>query len=284
MKNILVPVDYSDTAKNALYYALGFAQQLQADKIILYNAFQPPVPVDNIGIATDGNFNTLGMYDMEALTESNKIHLDRLKTEISEAYNGNVVVETISEYNMLREGIEEICNSQNIALIVMGISEADGFSEALVGSNSLDVARHTTTPVVIVPHGTSYKPIQQVLFTCDYKNVTETVPVQLLKNILAATGAHLHVLHVDAAAETEAHLQEAAILKRLLQGVDADYHTLQHTDFKEAVNQFAAQHNIDLMVAIPKKHGFFEGLFHHSHTKTLAFHSHIPLLLIHAEA
>src|SRR4051794_39044013 len=164
MKTILIPVDYSETAKNAAYYALSFAKQLGSDRIILYNAFQPPMPADSIGITTDGNFNTLGLYDVEGLSESNKVHLDRLKKEISATYNGNITVETFSEYNTLREGIAAICRSQDVAMIVMGISEADKLTETLVGSNSLDVARHTTTPVIIVPHDATYKPIQQILF------------------------------------------------------------------------------------------------------------------------
>jgi len=283
MKTILVPVDYSETAKNAAYYALSMAKQLEASKIILYNAFQPPVPADPIGITTDGNFSTIGLYNVEGLSESNRVHLANLRKEISDTYDSGIVIEAFSEYNTLRDGIIDICKSQDVIMIVMGISDADGLTETLIGSNSLDIAKHTTTPVIIVPHGATYKPIQQVLFTCDYKNVSKTVPVALLKNILTATGAHLHILHVDADAETREHLQQAAILKDLLQDVPADYHALEHADFKETVNQFAAQHNIDLIVAIPKKHNFFEGLFHHSHTKTLAFHSHIPLLLIHAD-
>ena len=281
MKNILVPIDYSDTARNTVDYGLGLAKQLHAGKIILYNAFQPPVPVDNMNIATDTNFNTLGFYDIESLTESNKIHLEKLTAEVREASGGDIEVESVSEFNTLRDGVEELCRMQNISLIVMGISEADGLTETLIGSNSLDIARHTTTPVMIVPHHAIYKPVQQILFTCDYKNVSTTVPAATLKNWLAATGAHLHVLHVDADKEIEAHLQQAAVLKNLLHDVDADYHTIQHADFKEAVNTFTSQHHIDLIIAVPKKHSFFQGLFHHSHTKTLAFHSHIPLLLVH---
>ena len=281
MKTILVPIDYSNTARNAIDYALGLAKQLHADKIILYNAFQPPVPVDNLNIATDTNFNTLGLYDIESLTDSNKMHLERLTAAIKEASGGNMTIESISEFNTLRDGVEELCRIQNISLIVMGISEADGLTENLIGSNSLDIARHTSTPVMLVPHDTPYKPVQQIVFTCDYKNISTTVPTAWIKNLLTLTGAHLHVLHVDADKEIDTHLQQAAILKNLLCDVDADYHTIQHADFRATVNTFTSQHNIDLIIAVPKKHSFFQGLFHHSHTKTLAFHSHIPLLLVH---
>src|SRR4051794_39724087 len=176
MKTILIPVDYSETAKNAVYYAMSFAKQIAADKIILYHAFQPPVPVDTMSITTDGSFNTLGLYDMDALTSSNKVHLERLKDEINTVYQGNIDVETFSEFNTLKEGVEELCQSHNVTIVVMGISEADRLTETLIGSNSLDVAKHVNTPILIVPHGAAYKPIQQILFTCDYNNVTKTVP------------------------------------------------------------------------------------------------------------
>lgn len=283
MKTILVPVDYTATAKNAAYYALGFAKQIAAGKIILYNAFQPPIPVDAMSVTTDGNFNTLGLYDIDELTKSNKAHLETLKQDIIAAFGTDITIETFGEFNTLREGVEEICRSQDIVMIVMGISEAGGLSETLIGSSSLDIAKHITTPVIIVPTEATYKPIAQILFTCDYKNVAETVPVTLLKNIVAATGAHLHVLHIDSNAETEDHLQQAAILKNLLQDLTVDFHNIQHADFKAAVGEFIRQHHIDLLAAIPKKHGFFEGLFHHSHTKELAFHSAVPLLLMMKE-
>jgi hypothetical protein len=38
--------------------------------------------------------------------------------------------------------------------------------------------------------------------------------------------------------------------------------------------------DIQLVIMVPEKYGFFKSLFHHSVTKKLAFHTHIPLLLL----
>ena len=40
MQNILVPVDFSPTSRNAARYAAGLAAQIGSKKLVLYNAFQ----------------------------------------------------------------------------------------------------------------------------------------------------------------------------------------------------------------------------------------------------
>ena len=47
------------------------------------------------------------------------------------------------------------------------------------------------------------------------------------------------------------------------------------------INQFVADNKIDMIVFIPKKHSFFNSIFHESNTKRMAFHSTIPLLALH---
>jgi nucleotide-binding universal stress UspA family protein len=60
-----------------------------------------------------------------------------------------------------------------------------------------------------------------------------------------------------------------------------EYHHVDSKDFAEAVNDFVAQNKVDMIITIPKKHGFFESIFKRSHTKQLAYHTHVPLLCMH---
>jgi hypothetical protein len=47
--------------------------------------------------------------------------------------------------------------------------------------------------------------------------------------------------------------------------------------------RFADREDIQLVITLPQKYGFFESLFHRSVTKKLAFHTHLPLLLLNEE-
>ncbi len=282
MKHILVPVDFSEPSKHATRYAIALAEHLKAEKIILYNAYQQPMPADPL--LTEPTLNAMEVYNVAELGEISREHLQRFKNEIQNELTGSLQIEVVGEFNDLIEGIQEVCAAQQIDLVITGINVSDKLTETLVGSRSIDIAKNITTPVLIVPHEADYKPVQKILFACDYKQVAKTTPVQPIEQMVFQTGAELHVLHINETDKKDIELTgEMATLKELLQEVSPQYHTLQEANFVMAINAFIEQNNIDLVIAIPKKHSFFEGLFRKSHVKTLAFHTHVPLMLVHEE-
>lgn len=275
MKNIIVPTDFSETAKNAAIYAAQFAKQVQADKIILYNAYQQPV-------VTDPNMTPVELIDFNELKNISNAGLEHFKTFL-QPYSANIEIEGFSEYATLQNGIDDVCKNHNADAIVMGVTGGGTIDEVLMGSNAVSVARHSIIPVIVVPPGATFSSIKNVVLACDFKKVVETTPVEPLKHLLDETKAKLFVLNIDHnnknfSADTRF---ESLMLDTLLQGYNPDYNFIDNTDFVEAINNFAVDKNIDLIVTIPKKHGFFEGLFKRSHTKQLAFHSHIPMMVLH---
>ena len=279
MKHILVPVDFSEPSKHAAKYAVALAAHLNANTVILYNAYQQPIPADTT--LTDPTLNVMNVYDINELGDISRDHLNKFKDEIVSGAPGSLQIEVIGEFNNIIEGIQEVCITRQIDLVVTGISVGDKLTETFVGSHSIDIAREITTPVLIVPHEASFQPIQNILLADDYKQVASTTPVAALQSIVRETGAQLHVLHISESEKETDLSPEANTLKGLLQDLSPQYHTVQNSDFVAAINTFITQNSISLLVAIPKKHGFFEGLFRKSHVKTLAFHANVPILLIH---
>ncbi len=282
MKQILVPVDFSEPSKHAARYAVDLAIHLNAVKIILYNAYQQPMPADPLLI--EPTVNVMDIYNVGDLGDISREHLNRFKKEIETQASASLQFEIIGEFNNLVEGIQEVCAAQETDLVVTGITIGGKLTETLVGSHAIDIARQVTTPVLIVPHEADYKPIKNILFVCDYKQVAKTTPVLPIKKILSETGAQLHILHVkESEKKEEAAIEGSAVLKNMLQHEAPLFYEVQHNNFAEAINTFVSQYDINLVVAIPKKHNFFEGLFRKSHIKTLAFHTHVPLMLMHED-
>lgn len=279
MKNILVPTDFSEAAKNAAIYALHFAKQVKAGKIVLYNAYQQPVVMD-----ADITPAPLELLDFNELKNISYQGLENFKAQLQPQLAGSgIAIETIGDYNTLDEGFKDVCNSFAIDVIIMGVTGGGSFDEAVMGSTAVDIARHSVIPVIVVPPGVSFTPIETVLLACDFKKVVETTPVEPIKHILDETKAKLFVLNIDHnnknfSAETPF---ESLMLDTLLHGYNPEYQFVDSTDFVQAINNFAEEKSADLVITIPKKHGFFEGLFKRSHTKQLAFHSHVPLMVIH---
>ena len=277
MQSIVVPTDFSPTAYNAAQYAIGLASQLGVTKIILYNAYQQFIPEDPMmaGIV---------IQDTTELQKISEEGLSHMLATLREKPGALPQVECISEYNTVTNGILDVCKEYDAALIVMGITGASGkLDEVVIGSNALDASRRSLIPVIIVPANASFAPVNKVLLACDFKKVVETTPVAFVKQILDATQAELHVLHI----ESDGHdfspdtPFESLMLDELLRSYSPQYHFEKDDDFTDAINKFATENEIDLIIVIPKKHGFFEGIFKRSHTKSLAFHSHIPLMTIH---
>lgn len=279
MKTILVPTDFSETAKNAALYAMELAKQVGATKVVFYNAYQVPVTIDPAMPV----MQLVNMNELKTISESG---LDKLKLDLSASAPQGVELECVGEFSILAANIDEACERIGADLIVMGITgTGGGFEEAFIGSNTISVVNHTKIPVVIVPSNVKYRPVEEILLVCDFKKVAETTPVQPIRGILKDTNAKLLVLNVsktpgEQGGETQ---KQKAILDNLLKDYSPEYHFISSNSFAEAINDFTDKNMVDMIITIPKKHGFFESIFRKSHTKQLAFHTHVPLMCIHEE-
>lgn len=277
MKTILLPTDYSETAKNAAKYAFDLAVQIGVSKIILYNAYQAPLTIDP-------SLPVMQLLNMEEIQKISEDGMKNFKDQFSShASSSSIEIVTLNEFAVLHSNIDDICIRTNSDLIVMGITGGGGLENVLIGSNTISVVNHTNIPVLIVPAECRYKPIKEIVLVCDYKKINETIPQTALKRILNETQAKLFVLNIDHnnkdyKPET---LNETFALHEILKDFNPEFQYVDSKEFADATNSFVEKNNVDMIITIPKKHGFFESIFRKSHTKELAYHTHVPLLCIH---
>jgi hypothetical protein len=70
-------------------------------------------------------------------------------------------------------------------------------------------------------------------------------------------------------------------METFLEKYNPTINLIDNPDFIDGINYFVQTENIDMVIIIPKKHGLFESLFKRSHTKMLAFHTNVPILVVH---
>jgi nucleotide-binding universal stress UspA family protein len=279
MKTILVPTDYSAVAKNAAIFAFNLAPQLKAEKIIFYNSYQaPPVLTENVAPA-------MPIMDIETIRTISDEGMKHFVESVQAHCPPGLQVEPMAEYGMISSDIEEISKTTGADLIVMGITGTSKVEEVLIGSTATSVVRHTKVPVIIVPGDARLMQVKNVLLATNLKKVVETTPVQPIKNLLDATGAKLYVLNIEE--KDNDKISEKTYQKELLNSLLSEYNPQfyfeNNHDFIAGINEFVEANNIDLIITIPRKHGFFKGLFKESHSKKLAFHSRVPLMYVHLE-
>ena len=153
-KNILVAVDGSESSKRAAHVALGLAEKLRAQLIVLHAISPPtsyyrsnfPVPV---GMAppppSQKEIDTYYAYARrvalgivgDTVSEAKKVGTN-VKTELPEGVSS--VVETIINH----------AAKEHADLIIVGTRGLGGFKKMLIGSVSSGVISHANCPVLVV--------------------------------------------------------------------------------------------------------------------------------------
>lgn len=275
MKIILVPTNFTTSSVTAADFAAAMAAAIQAN-IMLVHIYQLPV--------TFSADIPLPMVSEDVLQESVEAKLEELKTRMLLYANKKIEVSTQAILGNVVDKLEKICASVHPFAVVMGTTEKTGVEKAFFGSTLLGTIRHLTSPIIAVPPGKTYgKGIRKIGFACDFRNVAETVPVQLLRDIIWEFDAALYVLNVNHTHHRpDKHtLRETSGLHDLLKDLYPKYFYIQNSDIEKGLTEFALANGIDLIIAIPKKHKLFQGILKPSNTKQLIMHARVPMMCIH---
>jgi len=260
MRDIIIPVDFSETSLNAARYGAAMLSGKPNNRLILYTMFK----------AED-----------EAATSEQ--YLQSLKAEMEQ--NGVINIETVKELGSdLIDNLGRLAFQKTAELIIMGITEKEEWRQLFATSNTVKMAEQNVCPVMIIPQTAKYTGITNVSLASDFKDVDATTPVLAIKTVLEIFNANLHIVNVDNehyVALTEEYLTERTKMQKLFAEFNPEFYFIGMNDFYEAIEQFSKDRNIDLLIVIPKNHSFMNSLFSSSHTKKLAFNTTVPLLAVH---
>lgn len=274
MKTIIIPTDFSPIATNALHYGIDMAKAVNAS-LLLLNVYQVPVSYSDVPIM---------LVSVDELKKSAEAKLATLKSEVEHITSGSVKVYTEARLGNVSDELESLCNKIKPLAVVMGSKGSTGLERVLFGSNTLSAIKHLTWPVISIPPGKIFgNGIKKVGLACDFRDIVNSTPAGAIKDFVKAFNAELHVLNVD---YHDQHFkpetpEQSALLHTLLEDVKPVYHFIEHPDIEDGVNEFAEKNNLDLIIAIPKRHKLLDGIFKPSSTKQLLFQSHVPVMCVH---
>ena len=275
MKKFLVPTDFSDTSKNAARFAVQAVAEVKDAKIILYNVS------DKIAAGSDGSLLTETDEDRTLILGT---ALEQLKIELLTIAKTASIECVLEAGSSLVENMERYVRHQNIDMVIMGITGATRLEQIFMGSNTLNMVNTAQCPVLIIPPAATFHQIKNVVLASDLKDVATTTPIEPIKSVLDIFKPTLHIVNVDHehyVAVTDEYKAEISVLEKMLAEYKPEFFFIRQYDFLEAISQYAQDKNIDLIIIVPKKNSFLGGLFKTSHTKKLAYHSHIPIVAIH---
>ncbi len=274
MKTIIIATDFSPVAQNAVNYGVDLAKSI-GHSVTLVHVYQVPVAF------ADGPMVMVSLDDLRSTAEK---QLGQIKSDLHRVHGKEFKIYSEAILGNVVEELEKLAEKLDPFAVVVGATGLTGAQRVLFGSTTLLAVRQLKYPVIVVPEGKMFgHGIRKIGLACDFRNVLDTTPTRFIQEFQRTFKAELHVINVDFEnrhfrADTP---EQSLMLHTLLDGYHPVYHFLEEEDIEAGLNRFAEEHNLDLLITIPKKHRFIEAIFKRSATKKLLKEARVPVVGIH---
>ncbi|OEK01006.1 hypothetical protein BFP97_05540 [Roseivirga sp. 4D4] len=273
LKNILVPVDFSECSNNALEYAIELAALSEA-KLTLLHCYVVHIPAAEI--TTDLQPELAHEYRQTA--ERNfKLLKERLQSLSKVDFQEEIKI------SFINDGIANTAKEIEADLIVMGTRGADNRIDNFFGSNTYRTIKKSKLPVLAIPEEATFKPLKKILFAADFKFVADLKNLEIIKTLSTLFNAKIEILHVGHGwSELNMHqTEEASAIVEFFGHTDHAYHFIKdNAPIESTIDNHISEHQNELLVLIARKHHFPGSLFKKKITRRTVMHTELPLLTI----
>ena len=267
--NILIAIDFSEPALNALNTAVAIAEKTGASLFIVH---AQDTVLEFIGIS---------ITNKERRRNNSENILTAMVNDISRKSSVQCMLieeEGHASEIILRNAVKHDCD-----LIIVGTYGASGYKNGYIGSTTYNVIKFATCPVLVIPPDKAWTSFRQPLFPI--RPLTTAVQhYDFIRNLLEPQ-SQLRVLCLSSSGEQKKinDLNEliAEIQKKLTEDkVSADIQWNQVSSIPQTVLMYADRDNSDLIVITPiidiSSKQFYVGPNAH----TIIYCAKVPTLII----
>lgn len=275
-KNIIVPTDFSVTARNAFHYAEKLAEAADATLTVAHvNEYF--IPISDIAVAP------LSRHEEPQLDEAMDNFIN--EEDISSGTLTKKAIKTRILKGSPMHRIVDLSGEKETDWIVMGTTGLQDFISKIIGSTSFYVSNQAHCPVFLVSRDATWRPIRHILFASNVFSAQLKMVHQII-NFAEQFKASIHFVHVDEGHDEVAKVNTVIWDEFLAQKsptVSFQVHTISHSEAVKALHHYAEEHNIDLVAFISPHRSFWKHLIHQSVTEGFAMVSECPMLVMHLD-
>jgi nucleotide-binding universal stress UspA family protein len=137
-------------------------------------------------------------------------------------------------------------------------------------------------PVLVVPHDAGYTPVKHITYASDFTYKTSIELFHPLIELVRVFKAKVYILHVR---QHHNGVSEQELIGRnsseiIFEGCDHDFVTVEEPNVNSGINKYLQQQTSELLVMVAHKHTFLERVFSKNHTTSMAYETHVPLLIL----
>ena len=274
IKNILVPVDFTETSEIAVDEAVGLALELNAVLHLIHI-------VDNSEsvsfVDRELELALSSLYDVE---KEAGVKLSGIAEEIDFKYGIKPVFET--SIGLIHTEILQYVEEHNINLIVMGTHGASGYKEYIIGSNAQRIVSHAKIPVLTLQQGKTITGFKNILIPID-NSLHSREKVNLALIVADLFDAKIHILGLlDSKEKTELNKFKTKLkaIEIVIAADELPYSTtiVDGDSLAEEAMAYAAEHRCDLIVINTGHESKIGSAFLGAFAQHIVNHSKIPVL------
>ncbi len=275
MKQVLIPIDFSDNAYNALNYAKTLFSNHSTTFYLLYVYISSPSSL----LSPEQNESVL-----EEMSSNEKKDLeDFLNIARKENNNDLHFFEIISKVGSLVKIMNTIVSSKKIDYIVMGTKGARGGKEVFLGSNTVKVINSVDNcPIIVVPQNYISKEPSLIAFSTNFKRAFIKDELMPLIDISVSNNSKINIARIMQEEYMTDHQKEnKETLKTIFKDLDYIFCKIDvETSETNALKDFAKHTESDLIALVHHKYSFFQKLIEEDVVDKMSFNSPLPLLIL----
>ena len=276
MRKILIPTDFSENAFNAAKYALELFKYFTCE-IYIVHAFADQVY----------NTKTTMMKEVfnevkEEVEKSSNTQLLQVKSDlVNYFHNPKHHIDTFSVFSSLVDVTNDIVDTEQIDLVIMGTKGKTNDREITFGSNALQVIKYVKCPVMTIPESYCDFLPKNILFPSDYMLPLKQRELKLVGTMAERITAPIHVLHITKFDELSNRQQDnKAMLEFALKNNKVTFLQVVGKDITETINQYIKEYEVDMLVMVNSRHSYLENVLYTSTIEKIGLTIKIPFLVL----
>lgn len=269
---IILCHNFTRASSNAALYAASLSDILHCGLLLFHVVVLQLNRVEELSLVVDG----------EALIREAEEKLELAKMEILQQSGLPVPVHTQAVCGDFFAELQQLCRTVNPYAVVAGAGEGGKNMNRLCGNVNRYMMRQLAWSTITVPACRCPGVIKKIGLACDFRGVIYELPLEEIKALTTQLQAELHVITVVKPEKFDPVVEfESGLLKHRLKSIAPCYHVIPDEDTVNAICEAVQQHQLDLLILLPKQHPLWRRLFYKSESEKIARHCPVPVMVIH---
>ncbi|GAB3914691.1 universal stress protein [Mucilaginibacter boryungensis] len=281
MRTIVIATDFSEGSKDAARYGYQLARRVRSN-VLLCHAIIIPAEIPQAGIV----FCQDEEYELLLDDSATALHDFKEALDSSLPADGfRPVVSCKSQPGIMANVVKDLAATPDHALIVSGTHQGGLFSDLLVGNHASNLIDSADKPVLLVAPGTKFSPVKKIAFATEFKDPKNDLEhIYQLVYWARQLNAEVLLVHICSEKNESPALKEKIADYLLGISNNADYPNIYYRLIRndcvdEGLDWICDHGQIDMLAMVHQPRNLFGELFAHSHTKQMAGHLQLPLLV-----